>query len=190
MAAAASAAAAAAATAAIGGSAAEGAVPCSLGGPLGRRTAGARQLLALAAPSPATELGRQSWRRRQPLPLCRASAGVGPGSPGYLTPELKEALHKFVVDNKVVLFMKGNRQFPQCGFSNTCVQILNAMAVPYETVNILEDERLRQGMKEYSRWPTFPQIYIDGEFFGGCDIAIEAYQNGELKEVLEKALLS
>lgn len=86
--------------------------------------------------------------------------------------------------------MKGNRQFPQCGFSNTCVQILNTMDVPYETVNILEDEKLRQGMKEYSSWPTFPQIYIDGDFFGGCDIAIEAYQNGELKETLEKAMLS
>lgn len=62
--------------------------------------------------------------------------------------------------------------FPQCGFSNTCVQILNTLEVPYETVNILEDEGIRQGMKEYSSWPTFPQIYIDGDFFGGCDIAI------------------
>lgn len=109
--------------------------------------------------------------------------------------------------------MKGNKQFPQCGFSNTCVQILNIMQVPYETVNILEDEKIRQGMKEYSSWPTFPQLYIDGEFFGGCDITIgnssqvvfipccssltlctspssEAYQNGELKEALEKAMLS
>lgn len=87
-----------------------------------------------------------------------------------LTPELKEALDKYLSENKVVLFMKGNKMFPQCGFSNTCVQILNALEIPYETVNILEDDSLRQGMKEYSAWPTFPQLYIDGEFFGGCDI--------------------
>jgi monothiol glutaredoxin len=68
--------------------------------------------------------------------------------------------------------MKGNKMFPQCGFSNTCVQILNKMNVPFETVNILEDDSLRQGMKEYSAWPTFPQLYIDGEFFGGCDITL------------------
>lgn len=92
------------------------------------------------------------------------------GSRTALTPELKESLDKYLNDNKVVLFMKGNKMFPQCGFSNTCVQILNNLSVPYETVNILEDESLRQGMKEYSAWPTFPQLYIDGEFFGGCDI--------------------
>jgi len=86
--------------------------------------------------------------------------------------------------------MKGNKMFPQCGFSNTCVQILNALQVPYDTVNILEDESLRQGMKEYSAWPTFPQLYIDGEFFGGCDITHESYLSGELKELLEKAMLS
>lgn len=86
--------------------------------------------------------------------------------------------------------MKGNRMFPQCGFSNTCVQILNTLSVPYETVNILEDELLRTGMKEYSQWPTFPQVYIDGEFYGGCDIMIESYTNGELKEHLEAALNS
>ncbi len=89
-----------------------------------------------------------------------------------LTPELKQSIDDFLAKHKVVLFMKGNKQFPQCGFSNTCVQILNIMEVPYETVNVLEDEKIRQGMKEYSSWPTFPQIYIDKEFFGGCDIAI------------------
>jgi monothiol glutaredoxin len=89
-----------------------------------------------------------------------------------LTPQLKEALDKYLSENKVVLFMKGNKMFPQCGFSNTCVQILNSLQVPFETVNILEDESLRQGLKEYSEWPTFPQLYIDGEFFGGCDITL------------------
>ncbi|KAG0554903.1 hypothetical protein KC19_12G128900 [Ceratodon purpureus] len=121
-------------------------------------------------------------------PVAPRSAFGPPG--GALTPELKEALDKYLSENKVVLFMKGNKSFPQCGFSNTCVQILNNLEVPYETVNILEDENLRQGMKLYSAWPTFPQLYIDGEFFGGCDITLDAYQSGELKELLEKAMLS
>ncbi|CAM6108233.1 unnamed protein product [Calypogeia fissa] len=134
-----------------------------------------------------------SWERQQlggrrgSLLGCRASFG---GSTGALTPELKSALDNFVQSNKVVLFMKGNRDFPQCGFSNTCIQILNQCNVPYETVNILEDESLRQGVKEYSRWPTYPQLYIDGEFYGGCDITTEAYQSGDLKEALDKAIVS
>jgi len=81
-------------------------------------------------------------------------------------------LDKVVTSQKVVLFMKGTKDFPQCGFSNTCVQILKSLAVPFETINILENEILRQGLKEYSSWPTFPQLYIDGEFFGGCDITV------------------
>lgn len=115
---------------------------------------------------------------------------MGPSQGLGLSPELHTAIDKFIQDNKIVLFMKGNRMFPQCGFSNTCVQILNTLNVPYETVNILEDELLRTGMKEYSQWPTFPQVYIDGEFYGGCDIMIESYTNGELKEQLEAALNS
>ncbi|XVE90708.1 hypothetical protein DITRI_Ditri20bG0098800 [Diplodiscus trichospermus] len=107
-----------------------------------------------------------------------------------LTPELKNTLDKVVTSNKVVLFMKGTKDFPQCGFSNTVVQILNSVNVPFETINILENEILRQGLKEYSNWPTFPQLYIEGEFFGGCDITVEAYKNGELQELLEKAMCS
>ncbi|KAH7851364.1 hypothetical protein Vadar_010588 [Vaccinium darrowii] len=107
-----------------------------------------------------------------------------------LTPELKTTLDKVVTSHKVVLFMKGNKEFPQCGFSHTVVQILKSLNVPFETVNILENDMVRQGLKEYSNWPTFPQLYIDGEFFGGCDIAVEAYKNGELQELLEKALCS
>lgn len=120
------------------------------------------------------------WRRLQ----CKASYGT-PGSTGALTPELKEALDVFVASNKVVLFMKGTKDFPQCGFSNSLVQILNSLNVEYETVNILENDTLRQGLKEYSSWPTFPQLYIDGEFFGGCDITVEAYQKGELQQLLK-----
>lgn len=94
-----------------------------------------------------------------------------------LTDDLRAALDKYVSENKIVVFMKGTKQFPQCGFSNTTVQIMNTFQVPYETVNILEDDAIRSGMKEYSSWPTFPQVYIDGEFYGGCDIMIgEPYE--------------
>ncbi|GAA0186067.1 reductase [Lithospermum erythrorhizon] len=107
-----------------------------------------------------------------------------------LSPELKTTLDKVVTSQKVILFMKGTKDFPQCGFSNTVVQILTTLNVPFETINILENEMLRQGLKEYSSWPTFPQLYIDGEFFGGCDIVVEAYKSGELQELVEKALCS
>lgn len=89
-----------------------------------------------------------------------------------LSPELKSTLDAVVSSHKVVLFMKGTKDFPQCGFSHTVVQILKSLNVPFETTNILENEMLRQGLKEYSSWPTFPQLYIDGEFFGGCDITV------------------
>jgi monothiol glutaredoxin len=114
------------------------------------------------------EWGRHNRRRDVSI---RAAFGASVGN-GGMTPELKEAIDKYLSANKVVLFMKGTKMFPQCGFSNTCVQVLNTLSVPYETVNILEDESLRQGMKVYSQWPTFPQLYIDGEFFGGCDITL------------------
>ncbi|XP_031475759.1 monothiol glutaredoxin-S14, chloroplastic isoform X2 [Nymphaea colorata] len=107
-----------------------------------------------------------------------------------LTPELKSTLDKVVSSHKVVLFMKGTKEFPQCGFSHTVVQILKSLNVGFETLNILENENLRQGLKEYSNWPTFPQLYIDGEFFGGCDITVEAYKTGELQELLEKVMCS
>lgn len=89
-----------------------------------------------------------------------------------LSPGLKATLDEVVTSHKVVLFMKGTKDFPQCGFSHTVVQILKSLNVPFETINILENELLRQGLKEYSSWPTFPQLYIDGEFFGGCDITV------------------
>ncbi|XP_010682198.4 monothiol glutaredoxin-S14, chloroplastic, partial [Beta vulgaris subsp. vulgaris] len=107
-----------------------------------------------------------------------------------LSPQLKTTIDKVVTSDKVVLFMKGTRDFPQCGFSNTVVQILKSLNVPFETINILENELLRQGLKEYSSWPTFPQLYIDGDFFGGCDIIVDALKSGELQETLEKAMCS
>jgi monothiol glutaredoxin len=86
--------------------------------------------------------------------------------------------------------MKGNKLMPQCGFSNNVIQILNILGVSYETVDILEDQELRQGVKEYSNWPTIPQVYINGEFIGGSDIMIELYHNGELQQIVEVALAS
>lgn len=107
-----------------------------------------------------------------------------------MTPELKDRIDNLVKQNKILVFMKGTKLMPQCGFSNNVVQILNAMGVPYETVNVLDDWEIRQGIKEYSNWPTIPQVYINGEFVGGSDIMIELYQKGELQEVLEVALAS
>ena len=107
-----------------------------------------------------------------------------------MTPELKAKLDKLVADNKVLVFMKGSKLMPQCGFSNNVVQIFNTLGVPYETVDVLADPEVRQGIKEYSDWPTIPQIYVNGEFVGGSDIAIEMYQSGELEEMVNVALAS
>ncbi len=107
-----------------------------------------------------------------------------------MTPELKERLDNLVKENKILVFMKGSKLMPQCGFSNNVVQILNSMGVPYETIDVLADWEIRQGIKEYSNWPTIPQVYINGQFVGGSDIMIELYQKGELQEVLEVALAS
>lgn len=107
-----------------------------------------------------------------------------------MTPEVKAKIDKLLNDNKVLVFMKGSKLMPQCGFSNNVVQILNTLGVPYETVDVLADYDVRQGIKEYSNWPTIPQIYINGEFVGGSDIAIELYQSGELQQMVEVALAS
>jgi len=107
-----------------------------------------------------------------------------------MTPELKTKLDNLVADNKVLIFMKGSKLMPQCGFSNNVVQIFNTLGVTYETVDVLADPEVRQGIKEYSNWPTIPQVYINGEFLGGSDIAIEMYQSGELAEMVEVALAS
>ena len=107
-----------------------------------------------------------------------------------MTPEVKTKIEKLVNENKVMVFMKGSKLMPQCGFSNNVVQIMNTLGVPYETVDILADQDVRQGIKEYSNWPTIPQIYINGEFVGGSDIAIELYQSGELQQMVEVAFAS
>jgi monothiol glutaredoxin len=86
----------------------------------------------------------------------------------------------------VVVFMKGTPQMPQCGFSGQVVQILNYLGVPFRGVNVLEDMGIREGIKAYSQWPTIPQIYVKGEFVGGCDIAREMFQSGELQQFLSE----
>ncbi|HEY9646197.1 MAG TPA: Grx4 family monothiol glutaredoxin [Chroococcidiopsis sp.] len=107
-----------------------------------------------------------------------------------MTPELQERLDNLVQQNKIMVFMKGTKLMPQCGFSNNVVQILNTLGVPYETADVLSDYDIRQGIKEYSNWPTIPQVYINGEFVGGSDILIELYQKGELQQMVEVALAS
>jgi monothiol glutaredoxin len=98
----------------------------------------------------------------------------------------QQRIHETVTGNPVVLYMKGTPQFPQCGFSATAVQILKVSGVTkFVSVNVLEDPEIRQGIKDYANWPTIPQLYIKGEFVGGCDIMREMYQAGELQKLLE-----
>lgn len=107
-----------------------------------------------------------------------------------MTPETKDRIKKLIEENKIMIFMKGTKLMPQCGFSNNVVQIFNVLGIPFETFNVLEDFDIRQGIKEYSKWPTIPQVYINGEFIGGSDIMVELYQSGELQQMAEVALAS
>jgi monothiol glutaredoxin len=98
--------------------------------------------------------------------------------------DTQQRIKQIVDEDSVVLFMKGNAQFPMCGFSGRAVQILKACGVDqFKTVNVLEDDEIRQGIKEFSNWPTIPQLYVKGEFVGGSDIMMEMYQNGELQQL-------
>ena len=91
-----------------------------------------------------------------------------------------------ITENPVMLYMKGNAMFPQCGFSARVVQILTHMGVPFKTANVLEDMELREGIKQFSQWPTIPQLYVKGEFVGGSDIIREMFSTGELQSMLEQ----
>lgn len=97
--------------------------------------------------------------------------------------ETKEKIENLLKENKVVLFMKGIPTFPQCGFSARVVQILKKNNINFGHFNVLEDDAVRQGIKEFSGWPTIPQLYVDGELIGGCDILVELDENGELEEI-------
>ena len=99
--------------------------------------------------------------------------------------ELKEKIIKQISENKVILFMKGTKEMPMCGFSSTVINILNMHNVDYETVNILEDPNIRISLSEHSNWPTIPQLFVKGELIGGCDIAIELHNNGELENLFK-----
>lgn len=97
---------------------------------------------------------------------------------------IQEQIKQTVTDNGIVLFMKGNASFPQCGFSGKAIQILTALDAEFVTVDVLSNDEVRSGIKEFSNWPTVPQLYVKGEFIGGCDIMTEMYETGELKGVI------
>jgi len=102
----------------------------------------------------------------------------------------QERIRGLIASSPIFVFMKGSKLMPQCGFSNNVVQILHALGVPFETFDVLSDQEIRQGIKEFSSWPTIPQVYVGGEFIGGSDILIEMYNSGELREKLAVALAS
>ena len=101
-----------------------------------------------------------------------------------MSEDVKKAIQEAVETNKVVLFMKGTKNFPQCGFSARAVEILKRCGVDFKDVNVLTDPGIRQGIKEFSSWPTVPQVYIGGKFVGGSDILLEMYETGELQKLL------
>ncbi|MBF6559978.1 MAG: Grx4 family monothiol glutaredoxin [Candidatus Binataceae bacterium] len=101
-----------------------------------------------------------------------------------------ERIQSTIAANKIVIFMKGNRNFPQCGFSAATIEIFEQLGAPYETVDILADGEVREQVKIYSNWPTIPQVYIDGKFVGGCDIVRELHETGELQALVKSATAS
>lgn len=102
-----------------------------------------------------------------------------------LSPELIKRFDELTKGNKVVLFMKGNKDFPQCGFSDAVVKVLKFHGTDFQTYDVLSDPEIRSGMKMYSEWATFPQLYVNGEFVGGCDIVMDMHENGEIEALLK-----
>ena len=101
-----------------------------------------------------------------------------------------ERIKKQIEGNDVVLYMKGTAAFPQCGFSSLVVQVLSQIGTTFKDINVLEDRELRQGIKDFTNWPTIPQLYVKGEFVGGCDIVREMYETGELQQLMEEKGIS
>lgn len=97
-----------------------------------------------------------------------------------------DTIRKDISENDVVLYMKGTKQFPQCGFSAMVVQVLSSLSVDFKDVNVLDDNEVREGIKQFTNWPTIPQLYVKGEFVGGCDIIREMYEAGELQDLLKQ----
>ncbi len=102
---------------------------------------------------------------------------------------IQERIEKDIRENTVVLFMKGTAQTPQCGFSAVVVQILNSLSIEFKDINVMVDQDIRQGIKDFSNWPTIPQLYVKGEFIGGCDIVREMHQSGELEMLFRQNML-
>ena len=101
--------------------------------------------------------------------------------------ELKEKIINDIKDNRIILYMKGNKEMPMCGFSNSVVQILQHYGVSYKDVNVLDDPQIRVKLSEYSNWPTIPQLFVNGELIGGADITVELHQNGKLLDILDES---
>lgn len=111
----------------------------------------------------------------------------GQQAQGELSPELKSKIDEIISKDKIVLFMKGNKDFPQCGFSDAVVKVLKFHGADFTTYDVLSNPDLRSGLKIYSEWATFPQLYINKEFIGGCDIVMDMHENGEIKALLTSA---
>ena len=157
-------------------------------------TSAAALILSTSAFVPQTPLSVTATRSKSCVPNTLQMAAADEADSGAadsmldFTPEGTQKRIQALVDaHPVLLFMKGSKIFPQCGFSNTAVQILQSFNIDFETVDVLADEMIRQGVKDFSQWPTIPQLYVAGEFIGGSDIMIEMYQSGELGEMIEKA---
>ncbi|HWP93546.1 MAG TPA: Grx4 family monothiol glutaredoxin [Thermodesulfobacteriota bacterium] len=102
--------------------------------------------------------------------------------------DIMKKIKSQIDEHKILLYMKGTKEMPQCGFSARVVQILNSYGVPYESVDVLADPELRQALKEFSNWPTFPQLYVNGQLIGGCDICVEMDRSGELEPIVKSAV--
>ena len=101
--------------------------------------------------------------------------------------DLQDKIKKDISDNKIMLYMKGTKEMPMCGFSNTVVQVLNHYGADFSATNVLEDPAIRVKLTEYSNWPTIPQLFVNGELIGGCDIVVELHQKGELTDILNQS---
>lgn len=136
---------------------------------------------------PGNESGNATWIRQPPKK--KADLRLTPGRHTQLTVPLEELIDKLVKENKVVAFIKGTRRAPQCGFSQRVIGILENEGVDYESVDVLDEDcnyGLRETLKKYSNWPTFPQIFVNGELIGGCDILTSMYEKGELANIFKK----